>query len=89
MFSFAEISLRRKRKSIWGLNFLGLAHGLLDAFQEERSCCFENLSLIVLIQFHFVFMGPVAEIRYVRTVAEVTSEAAAPTDEILRLNVRR
>jgi len=49
MFSFAEISLRRKRKSIWGLNFLGLAHGLLDAFQEERSRCFENLSLIVLI----------------------------------------
>jgi len=49
MFSFAEISLRRKRKSIWGLNFLGFAHGLLDAFQEERSRCFENLSLIVLI----------------------------------------
>ena len=78
----------RETKSIWLCCSFRVLDELPDPFQEKRARGFQDLVLAALGDFDFVLISPVPEVGYVGAVAEFSAETAAPTHEVLRLDVR-
>ena len=84
----AEVSVPPELKSIGRFGPFHLADPLLDALQINSARCFQDLPFIGLIDFDFVLLRPIPEVRDVRAITKVRSKTATPPDKLLRLQIR-
>jgi len=83
----AEISVQSELKSIGRFRPFSLPDPLLDALEINLASRIEDVPFIAMVDFDFVFVRPISEVRGIGAVAKFGTETATPFHEVLRLQI--